>query len=194
MKFAKNFLSEVIVMHRIRQILQIWASGQNVALLGALLLLLGLVVVPAAWQDLVLLSGGTPPLDRLLYYNADTAMAHVAAYGTEGRQLYLFIQLTVNLIFPFIYTLFGLLFVNWLSNRSHKVAPLWLLGVLLLPFFLDLSESLGIVWMLVRFPDVGYLAALMTSLSAILKWLSSVLAGLACASHFLRIFILFYPF
>lgn len=171
-----------------------WATAQHVLVLGLLLLLLGLLVLPAAWSDLMRLSGGVPALDSLWYYNTQTGREHLQAYGRDGRQLYLFIELTVNLIFPIVYTLFSLLMVSWLSQKRRAGVPNWLVLLLLLPFCFDLLESAGIIWMLLSYPETGYIPLMLSGVMNALKWLSGLAACAGVLWHLSGIFTLFYPF
>ena len=62
--------------------------------------------------------------DLLFFYTPDTAFDMIEKYGPAGRDLYTKILLTVDILYPVIYTLFLGLCISWLFQRASNQA-LW---------------------------------------------------------------------
>jgi hypothetical protein len=97
----------------------------------------------------------------------------IASYSPEVRAAYRIFELTGDIIYPIIYTLFFGLAITWLFQRGfpstsgmHKfnVVPFgaWLF---------DLFENLGIVAMLSVFPLTPALLAWISAVFTLVKWL-----------------------
>src|SRR6266536_2801210 len=82
------------------------ATRRTVLILLALDLLLNVVVLPVAEARIKSGSGGVGPLDLLPGYSAAQAYSAMTAYHEDGRAFYLLIELTVDLVYPVIYSLF----------------------------------------------------------------------------------------
>jgi hypothetical protein len=92
------------------------------------------------------------------------------------------IELSADIIYPIIYTLFYGLLISWLFQRAFKpdsrmqkwnVAPVG-------AWFFDLLENVGIVLMLGMYPSQPVFLALLTMLLGLLKWALAILSiGLA---------------
>ena len=80
------------------------ASARLLVLLLAILipqlLALNFVDLPFSIPRIKALSGGVSILDLEFYYTADAAYRHLAAYGPEGRRLYAWGLLTVDVVLP----------------------------------------------------------------------------------------------
>jgi hypothetical protein len=126
----------------------------------------------------------------MFFYTPAGAFAMIEKYGPAGRALYMKIELSVDIIFPIIYTLFYGLLISWLFQRAFKpdskmqrwnVVPVgaWLF---------DLLENIGIVAMLAMYPSQPVLLAWLTMLLGLLKWglaflsIGLVLVGLVKAA------------
>ena len=51
-------------------------------------------------------SGGVGPIDLQFFYTPDKVYSMVSAYGESGRASYRLFELTGDIIYPIIYTLF----------------------------------------------------------------------------------------
>ena len=111
--------------------------------MGVLLCLIGFY-----WLERSL---GLPILDVLPSYDMKTVEQNMLGYGEDGRQLYAWASLTLDVIFPMCYVVFfaGLITLFVGSKSIHRLA--------LVPFLLgliDLTENIQICTMLVQFPDI----------------------------------------
>ncbi len=115
---------------------------------------------------------------------------HRRLHPANGRAFYRSTELTADITYSIVYTLFLGLFISWLFQRGFspdskmqkwKVTPVgaWLF---------DLLENIGIVMMLSAWPSQPVVVAWLTTLFTVLKWLfvgASILlspAGLVMAA------------
>src|SRR4051794_37001343 len=83
-----------------------WATRRNVLLVVALDLVMNAALLPLASAQLAVMSGGVGPLDNLFTYTPAQAYVALAAYAPAGRAFALTTELTLNLVYPLIYSLF----------------------------------------------------------------------------------------
>src|SRR5688500_4743139 len=135
--------------------LERWATRRNILLALAVFVVINAGILPVAGARIETLSGGIGPLDLRVAYTPAEAYAALAAYGDEGRQLYLLIELTVDLIYPLAYAVvFSLTIVFCL--RQVLPANHTLQRAALLPWvamLADYVENAGISWMLLNYPN-----------------------------------------
>jgi hypothetical protein len=130
------------------------------------------------------------PLDLMFFYTPAQAFEMMDRYGKAGRSVYLKIELTADIIYPIIYTLFFGLLLSWLFQRAFKpeskmqkwnVMPVG-------AWFFDLLENVGVVSMLMMYPSKPDVLAWLTMLFGLLKWafflvtMGLVLVGLVRAA------------
>jgi hypothetical protein len=103
----------------------------------------------------------------------------VKAYGEAGRADYRLFELTGDIIYPIVYTLFFSLAITWLFQRGFPSnSPMQKYNVV--PFggwLFDLLENLGIVTMLSVFPSTPALLAWVTAIFTLIKWLFAIASG-----------------
>lgn len=118
-------------------------------------------------------SDGVGPLDLFFFYTPEQAYAVVAAHGNAGRVFYRNFELTIDILYPIVYTLFLSLFISWLFQRGFAAGSK-VQRLNLMPFgawFFDLLENLGIVAMLSVYPAQPVLLAWVTAVFTIVKWM-----------------------
>ncbi len=123
------------------------ATGRNILILLGLFLLINFVAVPLFY----------PPfqtLDTLPSYTPSEAHAYLSSYGASGRQIYLAIELTLDLLYP---PISALLFSTVILYTFQRAFPAWTWThkLALLPFAVliaDYLENASIVTMLLSFP------------------------------------------
>lgn len=112
------------------------------------------------------------PLDLMFFYTPSQAFEMMDTYGEAGRSVYLRIELTADIIYPIIYTLFFGLLLSWLFQRAFRpdsqmqkwnVMPIG-------AWFFDMLENAGIVSMLMMYPSKPAIVAWLTMLFGSLKW------------------------
>ncbi|MEW5986985.1 MAG: hypothetical protein AB1791_10165 [Chloroflexota bacterium] len=131
-------------------------------------------------------SGGVGAIDLLFTYTPEQVFGMVAAYGEAGRRLYAWVEVTADLVYPIVYSLFFSLLITYLFRRASISEKLtrWAGFVPLTGALFDYAENIGIVTMLLSFPAQPAAVALLSSIFTTIKWLLAgaslvlVLAGL----------------
>jgi hypothetical protein len=97
----------------------------------------------------------------------------IEKYGEAGRPLYMRIELTADILYPIIYTLFFGLFLSWLFQRGFLPgSPMQKLNVMPVgALVFDLLENMGIISMLTLYPSIPAALAWITMIFGSIKWL-----------------------
>ena len=162
------------------------ATRRTVLILLALNFMMNAVILPLAGARLQAFSGGVGTLDVRLAYSPAQAYAALAAYGSAGRQFYLLIELTADVVYPIIYSFFFSLAILFFWQRGGGRWPI-LARLALLPFaglLADYLENAGLITLLLNFPAQLPTLALLTSLFTSIKWF---LAGLSLLALLLSV-------
>lgn len=169
-----------------------WAKGWRVILLLlADALMMGYVMPLAAGIMAFAANNDVLPLDLMFFYTPQKAFDMIEKYGPAGRAIYWKIELTADILYPIIYTLFYALLISWLFQRgfnSNSPMQKWNLMPVGAWFF-DLLENVGIVSMISMYPSRPALLAWLTMLAGTLKWafaflsIGLVLLGLVQAAR-----------
>jgi len=156
------------------------SKGWLVLVFFALDLLFVLLILPGAQAKIEAYSGGIGPLDLTFFPSVEMTNMYLDAYDAneafpidEGRAFYTNFELTVDLIYPIVYTFFFSLLISFLLRRSFdKTSRLHLLN--LLPFgawLFDLIENICIVILLSSFPAEEPAIATILMVANGIKWL-----------------------
>lgn len=148
------------------------ASGRNVLLAAMVFLMMAAVIMPLAKRDIQHISQGALPLDLSLWYSPKTALQTLGSYGESGRHLYRFIQLTADVVYPVVYTIFFCLLLSWVCQKTVRRYPSWWLFFPLIILFFDLLENACIVAMLTIYPQFFPWVAAVSGAATLLKWIS----------------------
>ena len=179
------------MLNAISQKFYSWTTGWRVIiLLIADALMMGYIMPVAGGILAFAANNSVLPLDLMFFYTPEQAFEMIDKYGEAGRAIYWKIELTADIIYPIIYTLFYGLLLSWLflrafpsgSNmRSWNIAPVG-------AWFFDLLENVGIVSMLALYPSKPAILAWITMIFGSLKWgffvvtIALVLIGLVRAA------------
>ena len=150
-----------------------WATGWRVLILFLADLLMMGYIMPVAGAILALAANNSVmPLDLMFFYTPEKAFAMIEKYGEAGRSIYFKIELTADIIYPIIYTLFYGLLISWLFQRGFKPdSPMQKWNLMPVgAWFFDLLENTGIVSMLMIYPSKPEILAWVTMLFGSLKW------------------------
>lgn len=137
------------------------------------------VVLPNKQAMIEAGSGGVGPIDLQFFYTPEKVYSMVAAYGEAGRANYRLFELTGDILYPIVYTLFFSLAITWLFQRgfaTHSVMQKFNVT----PFggwLFDLFENLGIVAMLTVYPSTPAPLAWVTAIFTMVKWLFAIASG-----------------
>ena len=95
-----------------------YATGWVMLAFLALMLLVGMVIVPSVGSKLEAFSGGSGPIDLLFSYTPEKAYSMIASYGDEGRALYRTFAMKGDIIYPVVYSILFSLLISWLFQRG----------------------------------------------------------------------------
>ncbi len=161
------------MLTKLSETLKPYAKGWIILLLLALDVFFNAVVLPRQLAQMQAASGGIGPIDLRFFYTPDQAYAMIDAYGGIGRADYRFFELTGDILYPIVYTLFFSLAMTWLFQRGlAKANKVQHLNVV--PFgawLFDLLENLAIVTLLSIYPSQPALLAWLATTFTMIKWL-----------------------
>lgn len=163
------------MLNTLSQKFHAWTTGWRVLLLlVADALMMGYIMPLAGGLMALAANASVVPLDLMFFYTPDQAFAMIEKYGATGRDLYMKIELTADIIYPIIYTLFYGLLLSWLFQRGFKAdSPMQKYNSMPVgAWFFDLLENIGIVSMLSMYPAQPAVLAWLTMIFGSLKWLS----------------------
>ena len=103
---------------RISDTLRKYANGWLVLVFLAGEILFIAVILPRQGAKIEASSGGVGPIDLQFFYTPEKAYSMVSAYGEVGRASYRLFELTGDIIYPIVYTLFFSLFITWLFKHG----------------------------------------------------------------------------
>ncbi len=93
------------------------------------------------------------------------------SYGPQGRQAYIFLRWTFDVVWPLVYTIF---LVMWtMKLASYVKGRRWIQSLYLLPILgmiLDFLENTGATIVMIRYPKSSGVIAKITPLVTLLKW------------------------
>lgn len=131
-------------------------------------LLMLLVTIP----KLMKYTGGMKILDMMpLGYDPDYVKTLFQQLGEDGRNFYLYYQIPLDLIYPFLFATSISLMLYWFFEKlvipNSKIFYASLIPVFAASF--DYLENFGIIAMLSIYPDFSFLLAQITSVFSLLK-------------------------
>lgn len=117
--------------------------------------------------------------DTSLIYSGSDLYDMAESYGESGRAAYIRLRWTFDLAWPFVYTLF---FVLWTLKLSEYVPETsWTKHLFIVPLaamILDFMENLGATIVMVRYPLTSGLIASVTPVMTSLKWMGILTSSL----------------
>lgn len=161
------------MLNTISQKFHAWATGWRVIILFiADALMAGYVMPLAAGLMAFAANASVLPLDLMFFFTPEQAFAMIEKYGEDGRTLYTRIELTADIIYPIIYTLFFGLLISWLFQRGFKPESkmqTWN-AMPVGAWLFDMLENIGIVTMLGMYPAKPAAIAWITMIFGSVKW------------------------
>ena len=150
-----------------------YANGWLVLVFLAGEIFFNAVILPGQQAKIESGSGGMGPIDLQLFYTPDKVYGMIEAYSPEVRASYRLFEMTGDIIYPIVYTLFFALAITWLFQRGfastsnmqrYNVVPFgaWLF---------DLLENICIVTMLSIYPSTPSALAWISAIFTLVKWL-----------------------
>jgi hypothetical protein len=156
------------------------ANGRTLVGLGLLAVSFNLVIFPWRTAQVRALSGVADPiLDIRLTYSPGVVADLASRLGEQGRRLYALSELSVDLVYPLLYSSFLSVLMLLIIRRAFPTAFRWR-RLTLLPFALlacDYAENTCLAILLLGFPGTLALAPLAALFTAG-KW---ILGGICIA-------------
>jgi hypothetical protein len=121
-------------------------------------------------------SGGMKLLDMMpTGYTADYVNKLLGTLGEQGRKIYLFNQLPLDMIYPFLFAVSSCLILAFFLNKLGKLESNYFF-LCFIPFcsgLFDYAENIGIFTMLNRYPNNSILLSQATNVCSIIKSFST---------------------
>ena len=110
-------------------------------------------------------------------YDLDYINALFSALGEKGRETYLYQQIPVDMIYPFLFGISNSLILAFFLNKMGKLDSVFFYFSLLplIAGMADYLENIGIVLMLTSFPDVSPGVASLTNVFSITKSITTTI-------------------
>lgn len=161
------------MLDRLSEFLHKVTSGWLVLTTLLLALLFNLVIMPGVGAKIMAFSGNTGPIDMLFFYTPEMVFSMIKSYGEEGRTVYRTFTLTLDVLYPLIYTAFFATAISWLFRRgfspNSEIQQLNLIPLITLGF--DLLENLSVATMLTIFPSQPAILARIAAVCTAGKWI-----------------------
>ncbi len=125
------------------------------------------------------------PIDIHFAYSPEKAYELINSYSEATRESYMISEMTLDVLYPVVYTLFMSISLILLFPSKEKVA--WLPYLV---FASDLIENTGIIVLLYNYPKELYNLAIITSVFSTIKWLLALLILMIMIIGLVRKFVL----
>lgn len=150
-----------------------YASGWLVLVFLAGEVFFNAVILPAQSAKIAAGSGGLGPIDLQLFYTPAKVYGMIEAYAPELRTSYRTFEMTGDIIYPIVYTLFFSLLITWLFQRGFP-SNSGMQKFNVVPFgawLFDLLENICIVTMISIYPATPAGLAWLATICTLIKWL-----------------------
>jgi hypothetical protein len=113
---------------------------------------------------------GSPDLS--FYYTAQDLYRMAEAYGEQGRQDYVRVRFTFDLIWPLVYTVFLATGTSWVYRRAFAAEALWQRAniVPVLGALLDFLENVSTSVVMIRYPSPTAIVDMLAPVLTMVKW------------------------
>ena len=165
-------------MNKLRELIAKNSSGKKVALLFVLTNLVYAFMLLVTIPKTVAYSGGMKLLDMMPQgYDSEYVNELFKKLGKEGRDVYLFNQIPVDMIYPLLFGLtYSLLIAYFLKKLNKLKTSLFFLCLLpIIAGLADYLENIGIISMLYDYPDLSLRQISATNIFSIIKSASTTL-------------------
>ncbi|KKK76276.1 hypothetical protein LCGC14_2865280 [marine sediment metagenome] len=124
-------------------------------------------------------------------YDYATAMNLLAELGPKGRDVYLSLQLPLDFIYPALFSISYSFLIIWLVKRFKLLWSMcyWMAVLPIAAGLFDYAENIGIILMLLNFPEVSDVLVHASSFFTVLKSMLTALYFVALLVTLLFIFI-----
>lgn len=157
-------------------------SGKKVLLLFVLTNVAYAVMLAVTIPKTMAFSNGMKLLDMMpLGYNAEYVKTLFSTLGADGRAIYLFQQIPIDMIYPLLFGISYCLTMGYFLIKLNKFDTALFYLCLLAPIagISDYLENIGIIVMLNSFPDIAQSLVSTTSIFSLSKSMSTTIYFIA---------------
>jgi len=160
-----NFFLDIKMFKRLSTWLNRKSNGWVALIALIVFILFMLFILP------VQSSGGETP-DTSLFYTTADLYRMAEQYGPAGREEYIQVRFTFDLIWPLVYGTFLVSTISWLARRVIPPESVWQLTNLvpLAGMLLDYLENISTAIVMARYPTATAVIDQLAPLISILKW------------------------
>lgn len=159
-------------MDRIKEIIDSNISGKKVLLLFVLTNIVYSIMLMVTIPKTMAFAKGLKLLDMMpTGYNSEYINALFEALGENGREIYLYKQIPIDMIYPFLFGIsYCLLFAYFLKKINKQNSDFFYLSFLpIIAGIADYLENIGIINMLSNYPNQSKLIMDTTNIFSITK-------------------------
>ena len=159
-------------MKRIRKIIDKNSTGKKVLFLFVLTNLVYAIMLIITIPKTMKYSNGMKLLDMMpTGYDSEYINSLFEALGENGRQAYLYGQLPVDMIYPFLFGISYCLMIGYFLKRINKLSSafFYLCFLPVIAGIADYLENFGIITMLNNYPDLSQTSMNATNYFSIAK-------------------------
>lgn len=147
-------------------------SGKKILFLFILTNIIYAIMLTITIPKVMSFSGGMKLLDMMpTGYSVEYVNSLLNTLGEKGRDAYLFNQLPIDMIYPYLFGVSYCLILAYFLNKLGKIES-YLFYLTFLPLFsglFDYFENIGIITMLNSYPDNSIILTLITNVFSVLK-------------------------
>lgn len=147
-------------------------NGKKILLLFILTNIVYAIMLTITIPKVMSYAGGMKLLDMIpTGYNAGYVNSLLNALGSEGRNTYLFQQIPIDLIYPFLFGITYCLLYAFIMKKLNKLDS-FLFYLCFIPVFaglFDYLENIGIITLLKGYPENITTMSKITSIFSVLK-------------------------
>ena len=166
------------LFNNVQHLLGKYSTGRIVIFLFVITQIIYLLMLLYTIPNVMSYANGMKILDLIpTGYSVDYVKSLFYELGIVGRDYYLFRQIPVDMIYPFLFAVtYSLLLTYLFKNSFNPESKIHFLSILpLFGGFFDYLENIGIIFMLSIYPKFFDLLASVTNLFSILKSFSTTL-------------------
>ena len=159
-------------MKRMRKIIDKYSTGKKVLFLFVLTNLVYAIMLIITIPKTMTYSNGMKLLDMIpTGYDSEYINSLFEALGENGRQAYLYGQLPVDMIYPFLFGITYCLMIGFFLKKINKLSSafFYLCFLPAIAGIADYLENFGIIVMLNNYPDLSQTSMNATNYFSIVK-------------------------
>lgn len=152
------------------------STGWLVIAILVVFVLFMIFVMPVFSEKAAQYSNGMASPDTSLFYSGEDLYRMAQGYGQAGRESFVDIRWTLDLLFPVVYTAFFLITTSWLLRRVvPSSSNLRMLNLFpLAAFVFDLLENSAASLVMIRFPATAPFAQVLAPVFTPIKWIAVI--------------------